>query len=215
MSLCQTRSEAPLPCGLTHREVYSLLSREITPEAGLLWVQKNILIQASFLRSVSNNVHIHHCLHVLIYLIFEEMTPPIVAVIVSCSYLCCFGHFGLISQMRGVGWSWICWILMVQLSSTIVAFVRVLCAGLRDVVATWWNGSEEGKGHRGRDQWSPSSCLLWWVHGKTVSNLPDTLWKDGWCICIAMQPWVPQGMYLHMALQLSKDLSPVLYWTWK
>lgn len=32
MSLCQTRSEAPLPCGLTHREVYSLLSREITPE---------------------------------------------------------------------------------------------------------------------------------------------------------------------------------------
>lgn len=28
----RTRSEAPLPCGLTHREVYSLLSREITPE---------------------------------------------------------------------------------------------------------------------------------------------------------------------------------------
>jgi len=27
-----SRSEAPLPCGLTHREVYSLLSREITPE---------------------------------------------------------------------------------------------------------------------------------------------------------------------------------------
>lgn len=28
----RARSEAPLPCGLTHREVYSLLSREITPE---------------------------------------------------------------------------------------------------------------------------------------------------------------------------------------
>ncbi|CAK9099182.1 Uncharacterized RING finger protein C57A7.09, partial [Durusdinium trenchii] len=26
------RGEASLPCGLTHREVYSLLSREITPE---------------------------------------------------------------------------------------------------------------------------------------------------------------------------------------
>ena len=30
--LALNRSEAPLPCGLTHREVYSLLSREITPE---------------------------------------------------------------------------------------------------------------------------------------------------------------------------------------
>ena len=78
--------------------------------------------------------------------------PPIVAVILSCSYLCCFGHFGLISQKRGVGWSWmeldgvgwswmeldgvgwswmeldgvgwswICWILMVQLSSNYCRF---------------------------------------------------------------------------------------------
>ena len=48
-----------------------------------------------------------------------------------------------------------------------------------------------------------------------MSNLLDPLRKDGWCICLAMQSWVPQGMHLHMALELSKDLPPVLHWTWE
>ena len=119
---CRERSEAPLPCGLTHREVYSLLSREITPEASI-----QASFQASFLRSWCKIIFIYQdlsgftsILHVLIFLVFEEMTPrllPSLFLVRTCvlDILDSVQSNESWTELDGVGFSWI---FMLQLSST-------------------------------------------------------------------------------------------------